>query len=135
MGFVCFCVGILGWPRLIQWPGDTYSTVEGLATLIYRLANYSQEFIDLKFYNGSELMNVSSKQLEIICENADCETATIRLTVQAEGEYKMCYNFSSEVNWTLRNDSPPEYKVPNCTEVTQVKRKHMYASCEFSLMT
>ena len=130
---MCFCVGILGWPRLIQWPGDTLSIVEGMATLIYRLANFSQEFVDVKFYNGSKLM--SSKQVEIACENADCETATIRLTVQAEGEYKMCYNFSSEVNWTLKDDSPSEYKLPNCTEVTQVKCKHMYASCELSLRT
>ena len=115
---MCFCVGILGWPRLIQWPGDTVSIVEGTATLIYQLSNFSQEFIDLKFYNGSELM--SSKQVEIVCENTNCEMATIRLTVPAEGEYKMCYNFSSEVNWTLKDDSPPEYKVPNCTQITHV---------------
>ena len=134
---MCFCVhvDILGWPRLIHWPGDTLSTRAGMATLTYQLSNFSQEFLTLAFYNGSELMNVSSKQLEIICENADCETVTIRLTVPADGEYKMCYNFSSEVNWTLKDDSPPEYKVPNCTEVTQVKRKHMYASCKLSLTT
>ena len=112
---MCFCADILGWPRLIRWPGHTLSIIEGMATLIYRLVNFSQEFVDVKFYNGSEL--VSSKQVEIICENADC---TIHLTVQAEGEYKMCYNFSSEVNWTLKDDSPPEYKVPNCTQITRV---------------
>ena len=117
---MCFCVGILGWPRLIQWPGDTLSTREGMATLTYQLSNYSREFLTLAFYNGSELMNVSSNQVEIICENANCETATIRWNILVEGEYKMCYNFSNMVQWTPRDDPAPAYMVPNCTEVTHV---------------
>lgn len=117
---MCFCVGILCWPRLIQWPGDTLSTGEGVATLLYQLSNYSREFIDLTFYNGSELMNVSSNQVEIIGENADCETVTIRWNISAEGEYKICYNFSNMVQWTPRDDPAPAYMVPNCTEFTRV---------------
>ena len=120
MTCVCVCVGILGWPRLIQWPGGTVSTVERMATLTYQLSNYSREFLDLKFYNSSKLVNTSLNQVEIICENTNCETVTIHWTVLAGGEYKMCYNFSGEVNWTFREDSPAEYKVPNCTQDTHV---------------
>ena len=119
---MCFCVhvDILGWPHLIHWPGDTLSTGAGMATLTYQLSNFSQEFLTLAFYNGSELMNVSSNQVEIICENANCETATIRWNISAEGEYKICYNFSNMVQWTPRDDPAPAYMVPNCTEVTRV---------------
>lgn len=114
---MCVYVGVLCWPQLIHWPGDTVSTVEGIATLTYQLSNSSREFLTFMFYNDSELMNVS---VEIIGENVNCGTVTIHWNISAEGAFKMCYNFSGEVKWTPRDDPLPEYMVPNCTEVTRV---------------
>jgi len=109
-------VGNLGWPQLTQWPGSTFtSALYGDGTwLTYQLSNFSLEFLDLMFYNSSELINVltDGHRMDVICDNVKCEMATVWWQVPAEGLYHMCYSFSSVVQ---HNGSSL-----NCTEVTRV---------------
>ena len=51
-------VGIIGWPKLTEWPGGMVSpaTDEMEVKLTYALANFSHKFIDITFYNGNELI-------------------------------------------------------------------------------
>ena len=90
-------VGNLGWPQLT-----------------YQLSNFSLEFLDLMFYNSSELIYVSTdgRRMDVICHNVKCEMAIVWCQVPAEGLYHMCYSFSSVVQ---HNGSSL-----NCTEVTRV---------------
>jgi len=113
---LCVAVRILGWPQLSWLPGSAVtSALYGDGTwLTYQLSNFSLEFLDLTFYNSSEMINVSTDgyRMDVICDNVKCEMATVRWQVPAEGLYHMCYNFSSMVQ---HNGSSL-----NCTEVTQV---------------
>ena len=127
---MCVCVGILGWPGLTLWPGSTFtSTLDGGgATLAYQLSNFSLDFLNLTFYNGTELIaNLSTEgyKMDVNCDDPKCELATVQWQVPVEGLYHMCYSFSSVVT---QNQFPPNYDFPpNCTEVTQVvvkKRKY-----------
>ena len=91
------------------------------AKLTYGLTNFSYSFLNITFYNGSELIAnlthfVEGYKVVISCE--DNEAATIQLYIPAEGIYKMCYNFTDDVQWAGLSTFPPGYMVPNCTQYT-----------------
>jgi len=116
-------LGVIGWPKLTKWPGSTVSltTNEMKAILTYGLTNFLHNFINITFYEGSEqIANLThfadGYKVAITCEG--CESTTIQLYIPAEGRYKMCYNFTDDVQWTGQSNFPPGYEVPNCTRYT-----------------
>ena len=115
--------GVLGWPVLTDWPGGIVPPVMDKvgANLTYGIANFSK-FLDITFYNDSKLVaNLThfdeGYKVVVTCEN--CEETKVQLHIPSEGKYKMCYNFSNDVQWTVQSHPPPGYEVPNCTQYTQ----------------
>jgi len=98
--------------------------------LTYGLTNFSLKFLNITFYNGSEqIANLThfadGYKVVITCEG--CESTMIQLYIPAEGRYKMCYNFTDDVQWTGQSSFPPGYEVPNCTQYTQaIPSKYSY---------
>ena len=125
-------VGVIGWPELTEWPGSMNSPIVDVigAKLTYGLTNFSQKFLNITFYNGSEqIANLThfadGYKVVITCEG--CESTKIQLYIPAEGRYKMCYNFSDDVQWTGQSNFPPGYEVPNCTQYTHaIPSKYLY---------
>lgn len=126
---VPFCnLGVIGWPKLTKWPGSTVSPIadEMEANLTYGLTNFSYNFINITFYNGSELIaNLThfAEGFKVVITGDDNESTTIQLYIPAEGRYKMCYNFTDDVQWTGQSNFPPGYVVPNCTQSTHFNPK------------
>ena len=90
------------------------------ANLTYGLTNFSHNFINITFYNGSKLIaNLThfAEGFKVLITGEKNES-TIQLSIPAEGRYKMCYNFTDDVQWTGKSKFPPEYEVPNCTQFT-----------------
>lgn len=125
-------VGVIGWPELTEWPGGVNSPTMDVigAKLTYGLTNFSYKFLNITFYNGSEqIANLThfadGYKVVITCEY--CESTTIQLYIPAEGRYRMCYNFTYDVQWTGQSNFPPGYEVPNCTQYTQaIPSKYLY---------
>ena len=88
---------------------------------MYGIANFSYKFLDITFYNDSTLVaNLThfdkGYKVAVTCKN--CEETTIQFHIPSEGKYKMCYNFTNDVQWTVQSHPPPGYEVPNCTQYT-----------------
>ena len=101
------------------------------ANLTYGLANFSHNFINITFYNGSELIaNLThfAEGFKVVITSEDNESAMIQLYIPAKGRYKMCYNFTDDVRWTGQSNFPPGYEVPNCTKYTRI-----IPNCEYQL--
>ena len=91
------------------------------AILTYGLTNFSHNFINITFYNGSELtanLTHFAEGFKVLITCEGCESTTVQLSIPAEGRYKMCYNFTYHVQWTGQRNFPPGYEVPNCTQYT-----------------
>ena len=112
---------------LTEWPGSTVPPVtdEVGANLTYKITNFlSSKFLDIAFYNNNKLVanltHFDEGYNVVVTTCKECEEAKIQLHLPAGGVYKMCYNFTNNVTWTMKDDPLPGYEVPNCTQYTHV---------------